>query len=75
MPKVASRTWTSARARCRRLRPTPQKLLRLTHKGSLAAGNDADLVVLDESHRADTVVVRGEIHVMDRTCVRRGTFE
>ena len=24
---------------------------------------------------ADTVVVRGEIHVIDRTCVRRGTFE
>jgi hypothetical protein len=31
--------------------------------------------VLDEQARADTVVVRGEIHVMDRTCVRRGTFE
>ena len=33
------------------------------------------VVVLDESQRADTVVVRGEIHVIDRTCVRRGTFE
>jgi beta-aspartyl-dipeptidase (metallo-type) len=53
----------------------PAKLLRLTHKGNLAAGSDADLVVLDESHRADTVVVRGEIHVIDRTCIRRGTFE
>ena len=53
----------------------PAKLLRLKHKGRLAAGSDADLVVLDESHQADTVVVRGEIHVMDRTCVRRGTFE
>jgi beta-aspartyl-dipeptidase (metallo-type) len=53
----------------------PAKLLRLTRKGTLAAGQDADLVVLDESHRADTVVVRGEIHVIDRTCVRRGTFE
>lgn len=53
----------------------PAKLLRLARKGMLAAGNDADLVVLDEQHRADTVVVRGEIHVKDRTCVRRGTFE
>jgi beta-aspartyl-dipeptidase (metallo-type) len=53
----------------------PARLLRLMHKGSLAAGQDADLVVLDESHRADTVVVRGEIHVIDRTCVRRGAFE
>jgi beta-aspartyl-dipeptidase (metallo-type) len=53
----------------------PAKLLRLTRKGTLAAGNDADLIVLDEQHRADTVVVRGEIHVKDRTCIRRGTFE
>ena len=53
----------------------PAKLLRLTRKGVLAAGNDADLVVLDEQLRADTVVVRGEIHVADRTCIRRGTFE
>jgi beta-aspartyl-dipeptidase (metallo-type) len=53
----------------------PAKLLRLAHKGSLATGNDADIVILDEACRADTVVVRGEIHVMDRTCSRRGTFE
>jgi beta-aspartyl-dipeptidase (metallo-type) len=53
----------------------PAKLLRLARKGSLAVGHDADLVVLDEQGHADTVVVRGEIHVMDRTCIRRGTFE
>ena len=53
----------------------PAKLLRLARKGSLAVGHDADLVVLDEQGHADTVVVRGEIHVIDRTCVRRGTFE
>jgi beta-aspartyl-dipeptidase (metallo-type) len=53
----------------------PARLLRLARKGTLAAGNDADLVVLDEQQRADTVVVRGEIHVKDRTCIRRGTFE
>jgi beta-aspartyl-dipeptidase (metallo-type) len=53
----------------------PAKLLRLARKGVLAAGNDADLVVLDEQQRADTVLVRGEIHVKDRTCIRRGTFE
>jgi beta-aspartyl-dipeptidase (metallo-type) len=57
------------------LTANPAKLLRLARKGVLAAGNDADLVVLDEQHRADTVVVRGEIHVKDRTCMRRGTFE
>lgn len=53
----------------------PAKLLRLARKGVIATGNDADLVVLDEQHRAETVVVRGEIHVKDRTCIRRGTFE
>ena len=53
----------------------PAKLLRLARKGTVVAGHDADLVVLDESHRADIVVVRGEIHVIDRTCIRRGTFE
>ena len=53
----------------------PAKLLRLTRKGSLAAGNDADLVVLDEHGHAETVVVQGEIHVKDRTLIRRGTFE
>jgi beta-aspartyl-dipeptidase (metallo-type) len=57
------------------LTTNPAKLLRLTRKGTLAAGNDADLIVLDEQCRADTVVVRGEIHVKDRTCIRRGTFE
>jgi beta-aspartyl-dipeptidase (metallo-type) len=53
----------------------PAKLLRLARKGALAAGHDADLVVLDDRFRADTVVVGGEIHVKDRTCIRRGTFE
>jgi beta-aspartyl-dipeptidase (metallo-type) len=75
---------TPARSPCARLSleavlpaftTNPAKLLRLARKGTVAAGHDADLVVLDESHRADTVVVRGEIHVIDRTCIRPGTFE
>jgi beta-aspartyl-dipeptidase (metallo-type) len=53
----------------------PAKLLRLSRKGTLAAGNDADLVVLDPRHEIQTVLVRGEIHVQDRTVVQRGTFE
>jgi beta-aspartyl-dipeptidase (metallo-type) len=53
----------------------PARLLRLARKGTVAAGHDADLVVLDESLRADTVIVRGEIHVIERTCIRSGTFE
>jgi len=53
----------------------PAKLLRLARKGVLGADSDADLVVLDGQYRADTVLVRGEIHVKDRTPIRRGTFE
>jgi len=42
---------------------------------TLAAGTDADLVALDESGAAHTVIVRGEVHVTGGTAVRRGTFE
>ncbi len=57
------------------LTTNPARLLRLSRKGSLAADNDADLIVLDEQGDADTVVIRGEIHVKDRTLIRRGAFE
>ncbi|MGH8188505.1 MAG: beta-aspartyl-peptidase [Steroidobacteraceae bacterium] len=57
------------------LTSNPAKLLRLARKGMIAAGNDADLVVLDSEHRADTVLVRGETHVQDREAIQRGTFE
>lgn len=53
----------------------PARLLRLSRKGTIAVGNDADLVVLDEQHRVETVLVCGEIHVQDRTALQRGTFE
>jgi len=53
----------------------PAKLLRLTGKGVIARGADADLVALDEQCAAHTVLVRGEIVVEDGQAVRRGTFE
>ena len=53
----------------------PAKLLRLYRKGIVAAGNDADLLLLDSECSAHTVLVRGQIHVSDGAPVLRGTFE
>jgi beta-aspartyl-dipeptidase (metallo-type) len=53
----------------------PARLLRLSDKGMIAVGAGADLVALTADGVAQTVIVRGEVHVRDRTVVRRGTFE
>ncbi|HEV7714197.1 MAG TPA: beta-aspartyl-peptidase [Steroidobacteraceae bacterium] len=53
----------------------PARLLRLARKGTISIESDADLVVLDEQHAVQTVLVRGEFHVQDGNPVRRGTFE
>jgi beta-aspartyl-dipeptidase (metallo-type) len=53
----------------------PARLLRLAGKGRIEAGADADLLVLDATGAADSVIIRGEIHVRDGQAVRRGTFE
>jgi beta-aspartyl-dipeptidase (metallo-type) len=50
-------------------------LLRLTGKGCLDVGSDADLVVLDEDHRVADVMARGRWHVADRQPLVLGTFE
>ncbi len=53
----------------------PARLLRLAGKGEIAVGADADLVALDAAGLADTVIIRGAVHVRDGHAVRRGTFE
>jgi len=53
----------------------PARLLRLAGKGTIAVGADADLVALDETGGAQTVIIRGEVHLADGQTVRRGTFE
>ncbi|MBS0376090.1 MAG: beta-aspartyl-peptidase [Proteobacteria bacterium] len=53
----------------------PADVLRLPAKGRIAAGADADLVALDATGGARTVIIRGEVHVRDGAAVRRGTFE
>jgi beta-aspartyl-dipeptidase (metallo-type) len=53
----------------------PARLLRLAGKGTIAAGAAADLVALDATGRAQTVIIRGTVHVLDGNVLRRGTFE
>jgi beta-aspartyl-dipeptidase (metallo-type) len=53
----------------------PARLLRLTRKGHLGIGADADLVVLDERGGAAEVMARGRWHVREDRAVVRGTFE
>jgi beta-aspartyl-dipeptidase (metallo-type) len=53
----------------------PARLLRLDGKGTIGSGTNADLVALDATGGAHTVIIRGVVHVRDGAVLRRGTFE
>ena len=54
---------------------TPAARLRLHAKGRIAAGCDADLVVLDDGGALVSTMARGRWHVLDGQQIVRGTFE
>ena len=51
------------------------RLLKLHHKGQVATGFDADLVVLDTANGVDSVMARGRWHVKGGDQVVTGLFE
>jgi beta-aspartyl-dipeptidase (metallo-type) len=51
------------------------RVLRLSGKGRLAVGTDADLVVLESDGRIRDVMANGRWHVEQSRAVIRGTFE
>jgi beta-aspartyl-dipeptidase (metallo-type) len=57
------------------LTANPARLLRLPGKGRVAAGADADFLVLGADHGVDTVVIGGTVHVKGGVALKRGTFE
>lgn len=50
-------------------------LLRLKHRGTIAAGAVADLLVLDDDHGISDVMVAGSWHMRDGKLCRAGRFE
>jgi beta-aspartyl-dipeptidase (metallo-type) len=54
---------------------SPADYLRLSGKGRIAPGMDADLQVLGAGGHPDDVMIRGLWHVRDGVPVRRGVFE
>ncbi len=51
------------------------RILKLATKGSIAKGMDADLVVLDDSHRPSSVMALGAWHLLNSKVLIKGTFE
>ncbi len=51
------------------------RVLRLSYKGTIAPGMDADLIVLGEDNLPKHVMARGQWHVKDKKPLIRGTFE
>jgi len=54
---------------------TPATYLRLTGKGRISVGNDADLVLIDEDHQIQDVIARGKVCMAAGVLQVRDTVE
>ena len=53
----------------------PAAILKLPHKGYIAEGKDADLVLLDEACQIRHVLANGSFMIRDAKVVKQGSFE
>ncbi|MEN2412219.1 beta-aspartyl-peptidase [Flavobacterium mesophilum] len=53
----------------------PARNLSLKHKGSVFAGNDADLCLFDSNFNLTDVIARGKVMMKDGEIIVRGSFE
>lgn len=51
------------------------RVLRLSGKGSIAKGMDADLIILGKDHNPSSVMARGRWHFKEHQVIIKGTFE
>ncbi|KIY20958.1 MULTISPECIES: beta-aspartyl-peptidase [Mesobacillus] len=53
----------------------PATVLKLSQKGRIEVGRDADLVLLDQDLEIDTVIAKGQVMVENKRPLVKGTFE
>ena len=53
----------------------PARLLKLTGKGEIKEGYDADMVILNQDLSIDTVISKGKIMIEEGKVIVKGTFE
>lgn len=51
------------------------KLLKLHNKGQIKIGNDADLVILDQDNKIESVMALGQWHQKNHKTIKFGSFE
>jgi len=51
------------------------QLLRLKDKGEIMVGNDADLVILDNDNKIESVMALGQWHQKNHITQKHGSFE